>query len=280
MTSRIETFHQQDFQIRGYEVGPDGQVSLQSVFNYLVEAASNHSVKLGVSLADLFAQGQTWVLSRLHLQMDRFPTWPGKIRLETWPTGRQQLYALRDLRLSLVDGPQLGVACTSWMIIDLHTRRPTRIPDRYDEFVDPARGRTLPSEFQTLPRPERTDGEATFLVRLSDLDLNRHVYAAHYLNWGIESIPETVRQKCNLSELEVAYRAECVYGDEVVAYCQVTEDGSGYQIIHNLHHADTGKEFTRLVTRWRPRQSGEAGTLCTDNIDHERFNSDQVRTEP
>jgi acyl-ACP thioesterase len=279
MATPNQKFHQEEFRIRNYEVGPDGQVTIQSIFSYLVEGAGNHAVKLGVSLDDLFAQGQTWVLSRLHLKMDSFPRWPGTIRLETWPSGRKQLFALRDLRLSLVDGPQLGVACTSWMIIDWRSRRPTRIPAHYDDFVDPARGRALASDFHTLPKPERSDGEATFQVRWSDLDLNQHVYAAHYLNWAIESIPEGVRRQYHLSELEVAYRAECVYGDKVTAWCQVTDIGNDYRIIHNLQHSKTGKEFTRLVTHWRQRTAGGSGQTV-DNSDLNDNGLDQSGTEP
>ena len=250
MTPSLPLFHQEDFRIRNHEVGPDGQLTIQSLFNYLVEAAGNHAVKLGVSLTDLFAQGQTWVLSRLHLKMDRYPSWPATVRVETWPSARRDLFALRDFRLRESEGSEFGVASSSWMIIDLRSRRPTKIPAKYENFVDPGRGRTLVSEFGRLPKVERQDGEATFQVRLSDLDINRHVYAIHYINWAIESIPVEVRNGFMLGELEVGYRAESMYGDRVVARCQITEFGGGYQAVHSLSHAENAKEFTRLVTRW------------------------------
>jgi len=251
MTPPFPLYHQEDFRIRNHEIGPDGHLTIQSLFNYLVEAAGNHAAKLGVSLTDLFAQGQTWVLSRLHLKMERYPSWPATVQVETWPSAREDLYALRDFRFTESGGSEFGVASSSWMIIDLRSRRPTKIPAKYEDFVDPERGRALVSEYRRLPEVDRHDGETTFQVRLSDLDINRHVYAIHYINWAIESLPAKVRNGCFLGELEVGYRAESVYGDRVVARCQVTESGGGYQAIHNLRHAENGKEFTRLVTRWQ-----------------------------
>ena len=43
-------FFSDRFKIRAYEVGPDGRVNIQSVCNYLQDAASNHAFRMGVAV--------------------------------------------------------------------------------------------------------------------------------------------------------------------------------------------------------------------------------------
>ncbi len=253
---------QQDFRIRGYEVGPLGRISVQTLFNYMIEAATNHAMHLGVSVTDLFAQGQTWVLTRLHLRVERFPAWPGAVRVDTWPSGRQGLFATREFRLSACeerdDGADIGIATSSWMIIDQKSRRPIRVPVHFDKFSDLERGRVITSDFPRLTDVERCDVVRFFQVRRSDLDINRHVNAVRYLDWALEIVPPAIWQECELRELEIAYRAESLYGDRVRACCQVEQEESGHCVMHKLLHEESGKELTRLVTRWQARSSSRS----------------------
>ena len=284
MDSPYRLTWQQDFRIRGYEVGPLGRISVQTLFNYMIEAATNHAMHLGVSVTDLFAQGQTWVLSRLHLRVECFPAWPGAVRVDTWPSGRQGLFATREFRLSaceerdagagtgtksttkscLEDGTEIstsadiGIATSSWMIIDQKSRRPIRVPVYFDKFSDLERGRVIASNFPRLTDVERCDVERFFQVRRSDLDINRHVNAVRYLDWALEIVPPAIWQECELRELEIAYRAESLYGDRVHACCQVEQEKSGHCVIHKLLHEESGKELTRLVTWWQARSSSRS----------------------
>jgi acyl-ACP thioesterase len=241
----------EEFRIRNYEVGPSGGITVQSLFHYLIETAGNHAKHLGVSMTDLFAQGQTWVLSRLHLRVQRYPAWPTTIRVDTWPSGRQTLFALRDFRLTDTEGQEVGTATSSWMIIDVKRRRPVKIPEIYEDFINHEKGRALASDFARLPALERPDVERQFTIRLSDLDINQHVNAVRYLDLALESVPLPIQHSAMLTDLEIDYRAESVYGDSVTARCQVETEGTDNRVIHSLSQQETGKELTSLVTMWR-----------------------------
>jgi len=255
MASSLQLAWHEEFRIRNYEVGLAGRVTVQSLFHYLIETAGNHAKHLGVSMTDLLARGQAWVLSRLKLQVEHYPSWPTTVRVESWPSGRQPLFALRDFRLTDTEGRGVGSATSSWMIIDVKRRRPVKIPEIYNDFVNHEKGRAIASDFPRLSTPERWDAEEVFTVRLSDLDINQHVNAVRYLELALETVPQQIQLNSLLTDLEIDYRAESVYGDSVIARCQIESEGSHYRVVHGLCQQETGKELTSLVTIWREMET-------------------------
>ncbi len=116
------------FTLRAYEVDRGGRASLPTVCNWLQEAAGNHAAHLGWSVHDLGARGQTWVLARLRLHLARPISWGETVRVTTWPAGTHRLFALRDFRVVDANGDEVAAATTSWMLMQLATRRPVRPP--------------------------------------------------------------------------------------------------------------------------------------------------------
>ena len=164
-------FWQEDFKIRAYEAGVDGRVSIHSICNYLLEAASNHATHMDVSVEKLFKMNLTWVLSRLHIRMHKFPRWPKSIRIETWPVHKDSFYAIRDFQLFDENGREIGVASSSWMMIDFKARKPVALPEFVDALQNKEKGRSLNDPFDRMPQVKRMDHEKEFHVRQGDLDV-------------------------------------------------------------------------------------------------------------
>ncbi|NOX89290.1 MAG: hypothetical protein GXO77_09700 [Calditrichaeota bacterium] len=245
----------EEFKVRAYEAGPDGRASVQTIFDYLQESASNHAAALKVAKTDLDRLGMTWVVSRVHIRMEKYPFWNEIVRVETWPSQKDTLFALRDFVILDQKGNQIGVATTSWMLIDFKIRKPVRLPSFLDEMVNTDRGRALNDPFDRLPEPEKIEHEVGFKVRLSDLDMNRHVNSVNYIDWALEAVPAEVWNKFSIKEIEVNYRAESFYGDRVLSQAQVIEEGEGMIVRHRLQREKDGRELCRIVSRWRPVQS-------------------------
>lgn len=243
-------FWVEDFKIRAYEAGMDGRVSIQAICNYLLEAASNHAAHMDVSVKKLFQMNLTWVLSRLHVRMFKYPRWPEMIKIETWPVHKDSYFAIRDFRLLDARGNEIGVASTSWMMIDFIARKPVLLPEFVDALQNKEAGRTLPDPFERLPKVKQVDAEREFHVRQSDLDVNRHVYSVHYLSWGLETVVPDIWQKYHLTDVEINYRAESVYGDYVISTNQVDQQNQEIKIVHQLQRQSDSKELTRLRTSW------------------------------
>ncbi|MDD2388128.1 MAG: thioesterase [Desulfobacterales bacterium] len=75
------------YPIHAYEVDPQGNLSVLSVCNFLMDAGSAHSVKLGISVLDLQNKNYTWVLARMKLKMHAYPICRKQVKVHTWPSG-------------------------------------------------------------------------------------------------------------------------------------------------------------------------------------------------
>ncbi|MGD9899935.1 MAG: acyl-[acyl-carrier-protein] thioesterase [Calditrichaceae bacterium] len=237
----------ESFKVRAYEVDPTGRATIQSICNYFQETAGNHASDLGVSVDALIKKGLTWVLSRLHVQVTKYPFWRQELRLETWPSGLDHLYAIRDFKLFNEAGQLISIGTSSWMLLDIDARKPIRMPDFMKEIRKNSGGRALPDEFHKLPQMERTDHETLFNVRLSDLDMNQHVNNVNYIEWGLESVPTEFRDEHHLAGMEVSFRAESVYGDRVISRSEIRDENT---LIHRLIREGDERELAQMRTKW------------------------------
>jgi medium-chain acyl-[acyl-carrier-protein] hydrolase len=237
------------FTVRASEAGPFGAVKLTSLLNYFQEAASEHAAKLGVSVIDLMKQNLTWVLSRYHIKIFRYPVWGQAVRVTTWPSARHNLFALREFEVADELGNAIASATSSWMLIDLKIKKPVRPAERLGDFPqDPARA--IADDFPSLPSPGRTDSEQTFRVRQADLDWNRHANHVVYIEWAVETAPPDVVTRLRPSEIEADFRGQARYGDEIVSRVEAMPPGAGPGLIHQIVRAQDKAELARLRTLW------------------------------
>jgi acyl-ACP thioesterase len=238
------------FSVRAVDLDLAGRLQPVIAVDYFLEAAADHAAALGVGVVDLFDRGLTWVLSRLHVKFARYPRWGESVTLRTWPSAQQPLYALREFVLSDAEGPAV-TATTSWIVLDLKTKRPARLTDHFPLYpLRPARA--VADDFPPLPAPARDDVVREFPVFFSDLDINRHVTSTVYIQRALEAVPEEVLFHARPSSIEANFRAEAFYGDGIVARTERLAGSERPTFIHRLSRAADGREFTLLRTVWAP----------------------------
>ena len=240
----------ENFRVRAYEVDVSGRASVPTVCNWLQEAAGNHATALGWGVDDLQREGLTWVLSRFHLQLEHRPGWREEVAVATWPAGVQRLYALREFRVSSGARFELGVATTAWLLVNLSSLRPVRLPATLEEIARDAPERVLDDAFAKLPELANAEFEIAIDVRFADLDMNRHANNVSLIAAILEPLPEEVVLGRFLTELEIEFRTEAVHGDHVVVQAQrVSGEPTGF--LHRLLRESDGREIARARTVWR-----------------------------
>ena len=241
---------EQTCDIRSHEVDNHGTLRPVILLKYLQNAASEHSMQLGISVGKLKESGLTWVMSRMHLSMRRYPHRGDLLVVKTWPAIREGVFSIRDFELLDGGGAVIGVATSSWAVLDLKSRRPVRICERLPDY--PLRPvRALEDSFAALPILGNAETRICMPVLRSDLDLNLHVNNTVYAGWGLEAAPGRVADCCLPMEIEIGFRAEVHYGDPIVSLC-AAEQGDNLCLLHRIEHAESGLELARLRTRWKP----------------------------
>jgi len=244
------------FPVRYHELDCHANLKELSMLNYLQDSAGLHSTQLGISVSDLRPQGLTWVLSRIHLIVERYPRAGETVLVRTWPSVRHGIFTCREFELEDDHGLLTGRATTSWAVLNTTTRRPVRLDAHLPVYPLLAR-RAVEDAFPTLP-PLPDDAvihEMPFRVLRSDLDINHHVNNAVYAGWALETVPDDVADG-SLAELEITYRAEALYGESIVSRCSVETSETEFCCLHQILNRNDGRELVRLRSRWRRADNG------------------------
>lgn len=249
MQTRSPIF-QQSIRPRTFESGPWGYLKYNRLHDYLQNAAADHAEDLGVSFDFLKPRGLAWIISRFHIQIERAPFMDEEFSIETWPSQLQRLYAIREWRVLGQEGAPMAAATSAWLLVNAKNWRPCR-PERHLPDFPTYNLRMVEDSFPRLPDLHSEDEMKHFQVRMHDLDLNRHVNNAVYLEWALESVPEKIWNEMRLAEVECAFNGMAFYGDNIVSRISLKYDNEDARCIHLLQRQSDGKELTRLVTRWK-----------------------------
>lgn len=245
-----ESVFETEFQVRYHELDCHGSVQPVTLLNYVQDAAGMHATQLGVSVSDLRVHGLTWVLSRIHLIVERYPRAGEVVLVNTWPATRQGLFSCREFELFDGQGRMTGRATTSWAVLNVASRRPVKLEGNLPPYPLLPR-RAIDDEFPPLPQlPKPWPSGLSFRVLRSDLDINHHVNNAVFVGWALEVVPDEVAAG-SLVELEISFRAEALYGETIESRCSVMESGEVTCCLHQIINKQDGKELARLRTRWR-----------------------------
>jgi acyl-CoA thioesterase FadM len=160
------------------------------------------------------------------------------------------MFALRDFEIALADGTSLAVATSSWVVFDLEAKQPLPTARALPaEFL--LERRSLNDPFVHLPGLKAAERSVRLRTVLRDLDLNRHVNHAVYVQWALECASAELASRQQPVGLEVGFRAEAFYGDEVVSESRTENaDGPEVRLAHRIRHAHRDIELARLRTVW------------------------------
>jgi len=248
MSANPTTPWEDTFRVRSYEADANGFASPVSICNYIQESAGNHAHHLGFAIDQLMERERTWVLFRLSLRMNAYPRWRDDIVVTTWPAGAHRIYAHRDFLVRDLQGGSLGAAGSIWLLVDLNTRRPLKMPAEIDAMAmkDRPRARSADLEKRLVP-PKNPAMERRFIARTSDIDVNRHVNNVRFIDWALEAVPRDVREQKRLVELDAEFLAEGFDGDEVAS---AAEDCGEGRYAHHISRVSDDKRLAIAMSRW------------------------------
>lgn len=226
------------------------RASLPALTNRCQEAAGLHADALGIGIETLQQAGFTWMLGRLSLRLTALPHWQEALRLTTWPSGaRGRLLAERQFVLEREsDNTPLLTASSEWLCVDVKAGKLARLPESVLQLSHPG---TLnfglcAEKVPALPKDVSPLAEATFAVRRSEIDANRHVNNVHYTEWMLETLPETLFFNGTPTAFDIEYKQAAKLGDTVISRTYQGPEG----FLHTITRSD-GTLLARALSRWQ-----------------------------
>jgi acyl-ACP thioesterase len=248
MDSVGEDVWREEFFIRSYEVDLHGKVFVPVLLSFMQEAASNHVDSLRVGFSHLEEMNRVWVLSRIRIEVQRYPKWGERVVLLTWHAGEERLFGLREFRVSDDQKEVIVSAISAWLMLDRTTRKPVKPSELYNKLTIPLgcsrNGRSLGK----LPEVESVHVEGQYRVRYTDLDVNNHVNNARYLDWVLNTYAAQHLHDREVSQCEMNFLAECGHGEDVSIFTERRDNGS---FLHSLVTGHEETEICRVLLGWR-----------------------------
>jgi medium-chain acyl-[acyl-carrier-protein] hydrolase len=204
----LEPIYQTSFLLRASDADFMGTWRPAAAFTAMQELGEMHSAKLGVGFFDLRPLSAAWVVTRTLLEIDRLPVIGEKITARTWPGRARHAVYPRYYTFDDEAGRPLARASSLWVLMDMGAR----------EMIT-AKSRGLPDfAAATLAPPIANPGGIARLtgapdvqrrqVVFSDLDINRHVNNAKYVEWLCDRFDHSWHLSNRMARLLVHFSGE------------------------------------------------------------------------
>jgi medium-chain acyl-[acyl-carrier-protein] hydrolase len=241
---------EKDYKIHVYDTGPDGRLSLYSLFNYLQDIASEHAARLSFGRDDLMKENRFWVLSRIAADIGLWPGWEETIEVRTWPRGTDKLFALRDFDVLYPDGKHIASCSSSWLVVDRTTKRIQRPDELLTHFNSEIAIKNSLGRNAGKVEPASLQGKESdkFRINVSDLDVNLHTNNVRYIKWATDTYDLDFILHHTAVSLEVNYLAESVWGEEV--FLRSDNENNDNSFNHSVIRIADDRELCRMRIDW------------------------------
>ena len=176
------------------------------------EAANTHAAILGFGYDDLIQSRTAWILSRLNIHFLKSPRW-------------------RDFVLTDKEGNECIKATTSWLVLNLDTRRLVRDPKLMDEGTTCSdNALETPAAKVQMPKDKEAEFVMDHVVSYSDVDLLGHTNNAMYVHWAMDALDYSLTSCTPLKELTINFNHETKAGETVKLYRTEAEMEDGLHV--------------------------------------------------
>lgn len=191
------------------------QLPLTMFVSQMIDLATDHANLLGIGFLNLESRGIGWILSRLSVEMSRWPKTGEKYILSTWIESYNAHFSERCFSVEDENGKILGYGRTIWVIIELETHK----------SVGTA-GTVMPEEMIAglhCPIPKfmrhktfQPEKEVEYIFKYTDLDFYRHVNTVRYIQILLNQFTLEDFDTHLLSRFDIAFAHESKYGESAL----------------------------------------------------------------
>lgn len=221
----------QNYTVPCYDTDASWRLKPTSFMNLAQEAAGQHAVRLGFGYDDLIKTNTAWIISRMHIQFVDMPKWRDQLTLSTWHKGLNRLFYLRDFILTDAQGNPKVKATSSWLVLNLETRRLVRDPELMEDgTVNTENVIETPADKVQMPKDVEPVLALEHVVAYSDVDMNAHTNNAMYMQWAMDAVEYDLASTRQVKSLTINFNHETKAGDKVSIYRAALEKEDGLHV--------------------------------------------------
>lgn len=234
----------QHISIPSYDVDVAQLLKASSFMELAQEAANLHADILGFGYDSLMRTRTAWVLSRIHIHFSRHPRWREETDFSTWHKGARGLFYLRDFLMTDSEGETLVSATSSWLVLNIDTRRIVRDSGVCTEDIclDNAIGE--PCGKVQFPSDLEKELACVHTVSYSDVDMNGHTNNTMYLVWAMDAAGYDLVSTRPVHDVRINFSHETRPGEAVSIYRAERKLDGGGTVCHIEGEIDGRQAFS------------------------------------
>jgi len=210
------------FHIESYVCDFTEKATITVISRFLLDAASIHAQQRGFGYEQITKDNIAWVLSRLSIQMEEYPDHDQDLTVETWIEAISRFFSQRCFCFINQSGKIIGYARTIWAAIGMETRRPIDIPawcPDMSQYIEAEKQCPI-DKMSKIPPIEGIDSNMGYTVRYSDIDINKHMNSAKYIEHAVNVFDLKIFKEKIIQKFETVFLAEGMFGDKLKLYQQ------------------------------------------------------------
>ena len=232
--------------LKAYQCDRYGFMRPIMLMNELQGLADKHANMLGAGREYCTEKGIAWVVTHYFIDIIDMPRSGDQLTYSTWPSVSGAVKSERDFEIHDEKGNLKIRAISQCVLIDIETRRPTRISDWFPEWTG------LPERVWERSFNKCDDFVPTkssvISCRFDDVDVNQHINNAVYAVWATESVGFNFRNEHVLTGMDIYFEHE-ISPNTPAVHIEVIMDGDTTR--HKIM-AD-GTERANVVCYWKKR---------------------------
>ncbi len=239
----------EQFKIASYQMDVKGNATLTSLAGIFQEIAGNHAHENGFGFKQMIKNGQIWVLTRLKIEIQKFPVWGQEIDVSTWIVNREKFFSRRDFQIHNSNNELLVSASSGWMLLDVQSKRPKLVDEIEMDIPMISDKLAVNDELLKIEALKSAETKTDYIVRFSDLDVNNHVNNVKYIRILLDSYSYNWRKAKTPSSFEINYLAEAAYDD----YLEIENskpEGQNNLVIQEMKRKSDNKVVCRARIEW------------------------------
>jgi acyl-ACP thioesterase len=151
--------------------------------------------------------------------------------LTTWHKGLNRLFYLRDFILTDKEGRERVKATTSWLVLNLETRRLVRDPNLMEDgTVCTENVIETPADKVVMPKDVEAEHVMDHVVAYSDVDMLGHTNNAMYMQWAMDAVDYETASSMPVKQVTINFNHETKAGECVSIYRAAIQKEDGLHV--------------------------------------------------
>lgn len=188
------------------------RASVAAIIGYMLDVAGEDADRKGFGISALDSASNTWVLSRLAVDIAAQPKQYEEIDVDTWVNEFNRLSSTRNFRIHRGE-ECVAKGVSQWCMLNMESRQVVDMSLLKDTYLKAMVEEPSPIPAPARLRPITPAGSTSRPVVYSDIDFNRHVNTLRYIDLIFDNVPLSLIEQNNGLRIDINFIAEAVYGE-------------------------------------------------------------------